>query len=107
MRRIGTFVIAMLLVAHGLQAEEMQEKRSRLSYGASAGWVYLLGVDKYARELIKSPHGAVYNVYGAYRALLSDSSRYDMAFGYPTIRGGLMLVDYSRVRLLMDKRHTP
>ena len=107
MRRIGTFVIAMLLVAHGLQAEEMQEKRSRLSYGASAGWVYLLGVDKYARELIKSPHGAVYNVYGAYRALLSDSSRYDMAFGYPTIRGGLMLVDYSRVRLHMDNRHTP
>lgn len=107
MRNIIIGIIGVFLLAQGVCADEKPDKIQRASFGATAGWAYLIGIDKYARDLIKSPYASVYSVYGAYRALPSDSSRYDMAFGYPTIEGGMMLVDYSRVRLHMDNRHAP
>lgn len=107
MRNVIIGIIGMFLLAQGVCADEKPDKIQRASFGATAGWAYLIGIDKYARDLIKSPYALMYSIYGAYRALPSDSSLYDEAFGYPTLEGGLMLVDYSRVRLHMDNRHAP
>lgn len=105
--KAGAVIIGICLLVQGICASDKAAKMQRASFGATAGWTYLLGLDKYARDLIKSPYGSVYSIYGAYRALPSDSSLYDEAFGYPTLEGGLMLLDYSRVRLHMDNRHAP
>lgn len=83
--RAGAVIIGICLLVQGICANDKAAKLQRASFGATVGWTYLLGLDKYARDLIKSPYGSVYSIYGAYRALPSDSSLYDEAFGYPTL----------------------
>ena len=77
--RAGAVIIGICLLVQGICASDKAAKLQRASFGATAGWTYLLGLDKYARDLIKSPYGSVYSIYGAYRALPSDSSLYDEA----------------------------
>lgn len=58
--RAGAVIIGICLLVQGICASDKAAKMQRASFGATAGWTYLLGLDKYARDLIKSPYGSVY-----------------------------------------------
>lgn len=107
MRKAFVFIVGILLICEGLSARDKSEKMRRVSFGAAAGWAYLLGLDDYAQELIHSHRTLFYTLNAAYRALPGDRSLYDSAFGYPMLEGGFLLADYSHIRLHMENRHTP
>lgn len=107
MRKAFVFIVGILLICEGLSARDKSEKMRRVSFGAAAGWAYLLGLDDYAQELIHSHRTLFYTLNAAYRALPGDSSLYDSAFGYPMLEGGFLLVDYSHIHLHMENRYTP
>ena len=91
MRKAFVFIVGILLICEGLSARDKSEKMCRVSFGAAAGWAYLLGLDDYAQELIHSHRTLFYTLNVAYRALPGDSSLYDSAFGYPMLEGGFLL----------------
>ena len=107
MRKAFVFIVGILLICEGLSARDKSEKMRRVSFGAAAGWAYLLGLDDYAQELIHSHRTLFYTLNAAYRALPGDSSLYDSAFGYPMLEGGFLLADYSHIHLHMENRYTP
>ena len=71
----------------------------KLSYGVSGGAGCLIPGDVYGKNLIKSNGASFYNINIQYRALPNDSNVYDKVFGFPGLEAGIILCDYSRIKL--------
>lgn len=73
--------------------------KRKISYGVSGGLGMLIPGDSYGKQLVKSNGATFYNINLQYRALPNDTNAYDIAFGFPAIEAGLVLCDYSKVKL--------
>lgn len=73
--------------------------RQRIGIGAEAGWSGLLKMDDECRAIIRGRRTLRYALYGELRTLPADGNAYDGAFGYPTLRGGVMVADYTAIPL--------
>lgn len=75
------------------------KKKNRITYGISAGGGKLIPGDISGKELIKSKKLTFYDINFQYRALPTDTNIYDKVFGFPGIEGGILLGDYSNIKL--------
>lgn len=71
----------------------------RYSVGASMGLSTLLGREDAGVDLVKKHSAQFYTVYFNSQSLPSDSNVYDAAWRFPSIEAGVLVADFSHVRL--------
>lgn len=77
-------------------------KDYRVFFGATAGYGRLLGSGEYGKRLVRSHDATTYALSGGRQALPSSADPYEQAYGCPQLEGGLLLCDYTRIRLNRD-----
>ena len=85
--------------SNSIKYSQTQKKLSNSGFGGSAGLTYHFNREVDDVKLLKSFLGSYYSLYWNYRAIESDSSLYDMAYGLPTITAGVMFGYLSHIKM--------
>ena len=75
---------------------------SRYSVGASAGLSALLGRKDAGVSLVRNHSSQFYSVFVNSQSLPADSNAYDYAWQFPSVEAGVLMADFSHVKLSRD-----
>lgn len=70
-----------------------------LGIGAAGGAAYLIPMDDECRAVMHNYGTYVFDAFADLRTTPEDHNPYDAAFGYPTLRAGILVADYSHIHL--------
>lgn len=73
--------------------------KKRLGVGVAVGASYLIPMDDECRAVMHNYGTYVFDAFADLKTSPADKNPYDAAFGYPTLRVGVLVADYSHIRL--------
>lgn len=86
-----------------IQLHSSQPSRStfwkRIGIGAEVGASSLLELDEECKAIMHNHESFLYDLHVDFRTSPDDNNPYDAAYAYPTLRAGILLADYRRIRL--------
>lgn len=71
----------------------------RWGIGGNAGAAYLIPMDDECRAIMHNYGTYLFDLHADVKTTATERNPYDAAFGYPTWRAGILLADYSHIRL--------
>lgn len=99
---LAIFLMTLVPLSIHAEDEDGMDSVPRYSIGGSAGLSILLGREDAGVDLVKRHSAQFYSLFFNSQSLPSDSNIYDRAWHFPSIEAGLLLADFSHVRLSRD-----